>query len=125
MRFKIFSQLVLIVASILCVFVIGFILFAGGSFIEGVQKNGLKANSDTLNSILFLLSLLLFVISVIIAWFERFRFIGSILITIFALVQLLVHYDHALTWLRFSILFVGPLLLILVYTDRWLSKEEK
>ena len=121
MKYKIFSELVLIAASILRIFVIGVIVFAGGSFIEGIGKSGMR--SINVVDFLSLLSLLLFIISVIIAWFKRF--IGSLLMTFFAIAHILLDYEHEIAWLQISILFIGPLLFIFVRSNRGILNKEK
>ena len=122
MKFKVFSELVLLAASILCVFIIGVILFAGGSFIEGVSDGHIRDIKETLIEFFMLLSLLLFVLSVVVAWVKRLT--GSILMTVFSIIQILLIYEPEIAWMQISILFTGPLLFLFVRLDRRSVREK-
>ncbi len=108
MKRNIFSLLILIVASILSIFVIGVILFGGGSLIGGINDGSLNPIDEIIKDFFPLLVLILYVVSVVIAWFKQN--VGSILITIFALAQFALINEAELLWLQLSLLPVGPLL---------------
>ena len=123
MNYKLFGKLILIVASVLCIFVVGVVIFTGAYFIESVSDRNLKPLSETLEEFFVLLSLILFVFAVIFAWFKRLA--GSLLLTVFAIPQIILGYEPEIAWLQITILFIGPLLYLCAISDKKLSNAKK
>ena len=125
MKLKVLRWIALINGSISSVLLIPVILFTGAHFIGGINDGTYELTYDDVYGDLCLLSWVLYIISVVIAWFNSK--IGGFFITFFALAQIILYHEAGepgLTFIQFSLLPAGPLLLFYVYYNKWLLKNK-
>ena len=121
MKITIIRWIGLIAGSILSVFIAGAILFAGAYFIEGISDGIQGPIIETIVEFLGLLSAVLIIVAVVIAWFNSR--LGGFLITILAMIQIIAFYEPEISWMQISMLLVGLILLFYVYYNRRFLKK--
>jgi hypothetical protein len=123
MKLKIIRWIGLIAGSVISVFIAGAILFAGAYFIGGISDGIQGPIIETVVEFLGLLSAILIIVGVVIAWFNTR--LGGLLITAMAMIQIIASREPEVIWMQISMLFVGLILLYYVYYNRWLLKKGK
>jgi hypothetical protein len=119
MKLKIIRWIGLIAGSVISVFIAGAVLFAGAYFIEGISDG---ITLERVVEFLGLLSAVLIIVGVVIAWFNTR--LGGLMITALAIIQIIAGgYEPEVSWMTFSILFIGLILLFYVYYNRWFLKK--
>ena len=121
MKLKVIRWTALLVETGLSFFILSGVIFAGAYYIEGL-RNGVESVKEPDADFFSLLTAILIIVSVIIAWF-KIR-LGGFLLTIFSLASIIFFYETEVAWMQIAILPIGPLLLFYVYYNRWLLKKE-
>lgn len=127
MKLKLVRWIGLGIGTLSIIPAIGVVIFGGAYFLNGVSNDsGLKLEHIWDIDTISLLGLILYVVSVVIAWFKLK--LGGILVTICALPQIF-HIEFyrnppepQLLIGQLSMLLVGPLLLFYVYYNEWIKK---
>lgn len=110
MKNRILHWFTLIAGTILSVFFTFALLFAGASFIGGLTDgSGVAIDMEWLFELLGLLTIIMIILSMILAWFKSRS--GGLLLSIFAVLHILLAYNTEIAWMQISILFIGPLLI--------------
>ena len=122
---KIYRLLILIIGSFFSLCIITFLSFAEVYTIENIKDtidNLKEFKNVSIQEILGGLAINLYVVAVIIAWFNSK--IGGFLITFFGIAQIILWPIDTMLWFQAMLLLVGPPLLIYVYYNKWILKKK-
>ncbi len=121
---KILRLIALLSGSVLSFFFAGTVIFGGAFFIEELTiDNPLQLDKDLVLEFFGLLSAILIILSVVIAWFKSK--LGGLLITVSAMLHIISVSEPEILWMQISIIPVGIILLVSPSNSRSISKKEE
>ena len=120
MKLKFIRWIGLILGSILSIIIANLAAFGGGHIIGSI-RDGDGLTIDNVGWLLYLLSAILIIVGVIIAWFNTR--LGGLLITAMGMIELIAFYDSDFWWVQLSALLVGLILLFYEYYNWSLMKK--